>query len=60
MKTLLNRLKEVSTWQGVITIVTGFGVAISPELASGIAAAGAAVFALVSVIWKERGSDDAK
>lgn len=59
MNNLINRLKEVSTWQGVIGIVTGFGVAISPDLAEGIAAAGVAVFGLVSVVFKERGADDA-
>lgn len=59
MENLINRLKEVSTWQGIIGIVTGFGIAISPDLADGIAAAGVAVFGLVSIVRKERGADDA-
>jgi hypothetical protein len=51
---------ELSTWQGIIAIVTGFGVALSPELGEAIAILGVAVFGVVSVITKERGSDDAK
>ena len=58
MQYLINRLKELSTWQGIIAIVTGFGVAISPELSEAIATLGVALFGAVSVIMKERGSDD--
>jgi len=60
MDALFNRLKEVSTWQGIIAIVGGFGVAISPEMSGAIIAVATGVFALVSVILKERGADDAK
>lgn len=60
MKYLINRLKEPSTWQGIIAVVTGFGVAISPELSSSIVTAAAALFGTVSVVLKERGSEDAK
>jgi ribosomal protein L11 len=60
MQYLINRLMELSTWQGIIAIVTGFGVALSPELGEAIATLGVAVFGVVSAITKERGSDDAK
>lgn len=60
MQYLINRLMELSTWQGIIAIVTGFGVALSPELGEALAVLGVAVFGVVSVIAKERGSDDAK
>ena len=60
MEALIARLKEVSTWQGIISVVTGFGVAVSPELSDGIIGIGVAVFGLVSVIWKERGARDAE
>ena len=60
MQYLINRLMELSTWQGIIAIVTGFGVSLSPELGEAIAILGVAVFGVVSVITKERGSDDAK
>lgn len=60
MQYLINRLMELSTWQGIIATVTGFGVALSPELGEAIASLGVAVFGVVSVIMKERGSDDAK
>lgn len=60
MEYLLNRFKEPSTWQGIIAIVASFGVALSPELAEAIIAGGVALFGLVSVVLKERGSEDAK
>lgn len=60
MDNLINRLKEVSTWQGLIAILTGFGVVVSGELQGAIAGLGVALFTAVSVIMKERGSDDAK
>ena len=60
METLIARLKEVSTWQGIIAVLTGFGFVVSPELSDGIIGIGVAVFGLVSVIWKERGARDAE
>ncbi len=60
MKYLINRFKEVSTWQAIIAIATGFGVTLSPDLREAIVSLGVAVFAAVSVFVKERGSDDAR
>lgn len=60
METLINRLKEVSTWQGIIAIIAAFGVNLSPEMSTGIITAAVSVIGLVSVIMKERGADDAK
>ena len=60
MNNLLNRLKEVSTWQGIIGIITGFGVLMSDEMRGAITGLGVAAFTAVSVFMKERGSDDVK
>ena len=60
MDYFLNRFKEASTWQGIVTIITSFGVAISPNLSEAIIASGVALFGIVSVVLKERGSEDAK
>ncbi len=54
---LVNRFKELSTWQGIIVIVTGLGVKITPDKASAIAAAGAAVFGLVSALFPDKFSN---
>lgn len=59
MDFLMQRLKEPSTWQGIIAIITGFGVALSPELSAAIISTAAAIFGVVSVILKERGAEDA-
>lgn len=60
MEYVIKRLKEPTTWQGLIALVTAFGVALSPELAEGIVSLGVTIFAVVSIVLKERGSDDAK
>lgn len=48
MKELVNRLKEESTWRGLITVATLAGVHISPEQAEYIVSAG---LALIGAIW---------
>ena len=40
---ILNRLKERSTWTGIIALITAAGVNLSPELAETIIQAGVAV-----------------
>jgi hypothetical protein len=48
MKQLIERLKEESTWRGLITVATLAGVHISPEQAEYIVSAG---LALIGAIW---------
>jgi len=48
MKVILQRLKEESTWRGLITVASLAGVILSPEQAEAIVAAGLAV---ISAIW---------
>jgi hypothetical protein len=40
---LLDRLREPSTWRGIVALMTAFGVALSPEQTAAIVAAGLAV-----------------
>lgn len=49
LKFIVGRLKERSTWLGIIAIITAAGVGISPEQAEAIAAAGAAIAGVVAV-----------
>lgn len=54
MNYIVNRLKERSTWLGITTVVTTFGVSINPELSEAIISAGVAIAGLVSVIWPDK------
>jgi len=46
---LIDRLRERSTWLGLIAIISAAGVAISPEQVEAIAIAGAAIAGAVAV-----------
>lgn len=58
MDYLISRLKEKSTWLGMLAIVTSFGVVISPELSAAIGTLGTGLAGLVLVIIKERKKDE--
>lgn len=53
MKWILERLKERNTYLGLITILTTFGVTLSPEMVNAIISAGVAVAGLVLVFFKD-------
>lgn len=59
-KFVARRLKEPSTWAGVITLLTVFGITLSPEQAEALASAGAALVGVLLVFTKESGEKDAK
>lgn len=50
---ILARLKEPSTWRGIIIILGIFGVNFSPEKSEAIVAAGVALLGLIEVFRKE-------
>lgn len=52
MQYLIDRLSERSTWTGIIALVSALGIAVSPEQANAIAAAGAGVAGLIGVFTK--------
>jgi hypothetical protein len=47
---LVGRLAEASTWRGLVALATAAGVAISPELAEAIIAAGLAGIGVIGVV----------
>lgn len=47
---MVARLKEASTYRGLMLILTGLGVAIRPEVAEAIMACGVAVAGLAGVV----------
>ncbi len=51
---LIARLSERSTWLGLVGLVSAFGVAVSPEQTTVIAAAGVALAALIAAFTKDK------
>jgi len=55
MKFILERLKEKSTWAGIVAVLVAFGlVDLDAEKAQAIASVGAAVIGLILVFMKDR------
>lgn len=50
----LARLKERSTWVGIIGVLSGAGIALEPAMASLIGAAGAAIAGAVLMVTKDQ------
>lgn len=55
---LLNRLREPSTWRGIISFSTLMGVIIAPEVAELIISAGVTAVSLILMAKKDAGSPD--
>ncbi len=53
-KYILNRLKERSTWLGIIALATAGGAVIEAAIAEQIIAAGMAVAGLIGVVTKDK------
>lgn len=49
---MLERLKEPSTWRGLVMLMTGLGVSLSPELVAQIIAAGTAISGIIGILFK--------
>ena len=55
MKTyLINRLREPSTWRGIVLLATALGVPLHPELQEAIIATGLATAGLIGVVTQDR------
>lgn len=54
MDYILERLKEPSTWRGIIALISAAGVALKPEQADKIIALGIALAGLINVFRKEK------
>lgn len=60
MEWFLDRMKEPSTWRGLIGIVTAGGVAVSSEQSAAIIAAGLAFAGLINVFRNENNNNHEK
>ena len=52
---IIDRFGEASTWRGIFAFLTAIGVAISPELAEHIIAAGLALMGLLGFLTRDKG-----
>lgn len=51
---IIDRLKEASTWRGIIALLTAAGVTISPEMVDKVVAAGLAVMGIIGMFFKDK------
>jgi len=54
MKTILEKLKEPSTYRGLTLLGAVIGINISPDLTVAIATTAASIIALIEIIRKEK------
>lgn len=51
---IIDRLKEASTWRGIVALLTAAGMTISPEMVDKIVAAGLAVMGIIGMLFKDK------
>jgi len=51
---IIARLKEASTWRGIIGLLTAAGISVSPEMLDRIVAAGMALMGVVGMFFKDK------
>ena len=54
MKYILDRLKEPSSWRGLVMVATAFGVSVNPELLPSIIAAGTGLAGIIGFAFKDK------
>jgi len=54
-----NRLKEKSTWRGIVAVLTAVGVSLSPDQTAAIVTTGVALAGVFEAFFKEPQSEDA-
>ncbi|MDY0282327.1 MAG: hypothetical protein RBR35_17410 [Salinivirgaceae bacterium] len=58
VKFLYSRLKEPSTWRGIVAIITAAGVTLSPEQSAAIVSAGLAGIGIVGAFFPDKVAAD--
>ena len=54
MKYILDRLKEPSSWRGLVMFATAFGVSVNHELLPSIIAAGTGLAGVIGFVFKDK------
>lgn len=51
---ILPRLKERSTYVGIVSLLTAFGIVIDPSYVDIALALGAGVGGIIAIVWKDK------
>jgi len=51
---MIEKLKEESTWRGIIALATSLGITIQPEMINIIVSLGIGLIGVINVIKKQR------
>lgn len=54
MKYIVDRLKEPSSWRGLVMIATAFGVAVNPDLVAAIVSTGTGLAGVIGFAFKDK------
>lgn len=54
MEWIIERLKEATTWRGIVALITAAGIALSPEQVEAITLLGVALIGVIEVFRKEK------
>lgn len=54
MKYIVDRLKEPSSWRGLVMLATAFGVTVTPDLVTSIVAAGTGLAGIIGFAFKDK------
>ena len=57
MNYMIERLREPSTWRGIVMLLTSFGLVLNPEQQNAIIAAGTALAGVIGVFAPEKRND---
>lgn len=60
MEYLADRLKEPSTWRGLVALITAFGITLSPEQSDAVIAAGLGIIGAIGAFFGDKGKPEAK
>ena len=59
MNFIVSRLKEASTWRGILAIITACGITVSPEQSDAIVATGLALIGVVGAFFPDKAAETA-
>ncbi len=54
MKYIFERLFEPSTWRGLVSLATLFGLKVAPDQADAILTAGVSIYSAVNIFRREK------
>lgn len=54
MNYVLDRLKEASTWRGLLALAIALGIKLHPEMQEAVVSTGLALIGLINVLRKEK------